>query len=241
MTMKSKFILAGISLSLFTISSLPAQTTYEIEYWDQPRYPPYDKVKKRFYVEVYGKDSLLLERADYYSANDSAFKKITFEYNSKKQKIKETERIWSSVQTRHFVYNDSGVLSRMYYSHMDKAYGTIESTESYFFNSLGALVKKEITSEHYPYPKTWTYTYEQVKDKKKVTERLYYYRKKKPRYKKETLFNAKGLVVSEREKGRKANYAYVYDEKGEWVIKKACVYERASLRQCGEYRKKMIK
>ncbi len=233
-----------IFLTLCSFTSVKAQ--YEVEIW-QWAYD-YDYATSRYTKEVrqyrtsehYNNKGQLIET--HRNFNKGLYDKTVMEYNEAGQKIRETDYRRGNpglMVTRDYTYNEQGLLETMVFRGQDKKEYT-ETKELYTYESAN-VVKKVQTISPYNSSQTWTYTYETVNGKKRVTEShtLSGGRKKKKRVDE---YNEKGLLILELGVGGlRTEYEYTYDSNGNWVTKKMCIREGVfGPWRCGEFRKSIL-
>ena len=206
--------------------SLCAQYAYKVDFEGSRRI---DMALPEYGLYIYNYDSLLIERRKTTNVNTAVYDGTRYEYNSKKQKITETEfnNTDKILFKKDFIYDDSGKLKTVTYIHRDKMYDSIEVKESYTYNDTGLLKLKTeisvkiISGNSYPFASvTTTYNYEHSPGQTIVTEYSWYGKGSTQR--KKTVYNDKGLVISESDKEGKREFSYQYDDTGLWVKKKCC-------------------
>lgn len=228
----------------FCGTTAKAQLEVEIWYWvytyDYTTSRNSKEVKYSRTRELYNDKGQLIEiRRNF---NKDLYDKTVLEYNNAAQKIKETD-YWAATLrlpvSRNYSYNEQGLLETMVFRGHDKKEYT-ETKELYIYEGA-SLVKKMQTISPYNSSQTWTYTYETVNGKKRVTEShtLPGGRKKKKRVDE---YNEKGLLILELGVGgHRTEYNYTYDTNGNWVKKKMCVREGFfGPWRCGEFRKNFL-
>lgn len=188
---------------------------------------------------IYNQDSLLIERRKTTDGNTPIYGGTRYEYNSKKQKVTETEFYNTDkiIIKKNFEYDDSCKLKFVTYIRRDKAYDSIEVKETYNYNDAGLLKEKVRVSviiykgKTYPFgSELTTYNYEYKPGLTTVTEHTFYGKGSTQR--KTTVFNDRGLVISESDREGKREFSYEYNNDGFWVKKKCCNRPKAGIWDC---------
>ena len=227
--------------------TLQAQQIFEFSHWKYSNGLNSKQRKLSFQLEKYDADNLLVERAsNFYS--DSLYDRTVYTYNNKKQKIAEEDyvRTHKLVMKRNYEYNDIGLLQMMHWKGRNKVGDSLTWREQYFYDAAGRLVRMIETSDGHYSGLTHLYQYENKADSKIITESISMEGKKKVQ-KIITAYNNKELIIKIAYKGfnnmTDVIYDYEYDDKGNWVKRKAC--ERQSGISpwiwTGEYRRQKLK
>jgi hypothetical protein len=222
-------------------SATKAQSEVEIWYWvytyDYATSRNSKAVKHSRSIEIYNDKGQLIEIRSKF--NKDLYDKTVLEYNDAGQKIKETD-YWSFNPTisitRNYTYNEQGLLETMVYQSHDKREYT-ETKELYFYEGTD-LVKKVQTISPYNSSQSWSYTYETIDGKKRVTE-IHTLPGGRTKKKRVAEYNEKGLLILELGVGGyRIEYEYTYDANGNWITQKKCIREGVfGPWRCGEFRK----
>jgi len=231
-----------ITVLLLTGCSVNGQSKQEISFWSYNSgfiNKPHG-VKAGYSLEIYDTNNLLIETGRYSNYDTKPYFKTVYTYNEKGQKISESEFYSerSDGYVRFYKYGESGLLQNMHFAQRRKEGYTVDVNDFYYYNDKNQLIRKERFCSDSIGREKWIYKYEQKMDNQVTTELHYYGNNKKPQ-KLVTIINKHGLIISTRQKGSLVDYEYLYNEKGEWIVKKVCERgSKISVWMCnGEFRR----
>lgn len=221
-----------------TITAVTAQQVYEVTYWDYGNRRLIRKTTKGApTLEMYNADKLLTEiRKENNTDTGYTGERTVYTYNKQKQKVSETEYSLRNeiIRQKHFEYDETGRLVKMWYPYHNKKYEPMEYMERYFYDTAGNLVKQVRTyasrylgKNSIPFRLTTETSFFQIEVKnglKTVTETMSSTNQQK-KVKTVRVYNEHGHVVSVTENKAKVRTTYEYDVAGEWTVKKTCTQE----------------